>query len=693
MYKTIFKLFIFVYLGVIALYGEEQEQKVEVVAKHLESTETNVNAKDGVVVYYQDSVIKADRATYDKKTQVLTLDGNVEMMGYQGAKQKSQHVTINTTTNEVKFQELFFMSAEDIWLYAKNAKRNDHNYTFGNSMLSSCDVNDPLWKMYFNRSVYDSDDKYMKLYDTTVYLLDIPVFYSPYLAFSTDNQRRSGLLFPLFGYSGNSGFLYEQPIFWAISPSMDMEFNPQIRTQRSLGMYATYRFADSAYSQGKLRTGYFRDKKSYQLEEGNAEQGHYGVEFMYDASKLFTRDTQTEYEDGLYVNAIYLNDIDYINLQKSTMHSLGLTPLQESRLNYYLHNDTFYTGLYANYFIDTRKQDNDETLQQLPSLQIHKYLDHLIWDNLTYRADIRMRNLERNTGSTLNQIEGTIPLELNYAFFDDYLNLSLGESLYYSKYYFGNDTFSYDAFEYYSNIHKVRLFSDLTKTYDGFVHVLQPSLEYSVPGNVMQSPVDFALLSDSQKELFDISLPEEHVTLGLGNYFYDTDANLKFYDRVFQTYYIDRAYEFADLGNEMQYNWKNWQFYNYVVYAHEFNKIREASSRITLKEDEYNFSIGHTYKQKLPDDQTIFVPANNVHFNFSYSVNTRVKMRGGLVYGLDDTDERQLWVVGGSYTRDCWSIDVSMRHGLMPRPVGATMENNIYVQLNFIPFAKVGSTH
>jgi LPS-assembly protein len=54
---------------------EEEKNKIEVSAKHLESTKTTVTAKDGVVVYYQDSVIRADRASYNKETKILVLDG------------------------------------------------------------------------------------------------------------------------------------------------------------------------------------------------------------------------------------------------------------------------------------------------------------------------------------------------------------------------------------------------------------------------------------------------------------------------------------------------------------------------------------------------------------------------------------------------------------------------------------------
>ena len=676
-------------VSIQTLHAAEEKNKIEVTAKHLDTTETTVKATDGVVVYYQDSVIKASSAFYDKKTKLLVLDGNVEMIGYQGTKEHIKHLEIQTESKEVTFEELFFVSENDVWLFTDKAHRSEGNYTFGMSMLSSCDVNDPIWKMVFSHSLYDSEEKYMKVYDAKVYFWDIPMFYTPYLAFSTHKERSSGLLFPLLGYSAEEGFIYEQPIFWAISPSMDMEFNPQIRTNRSIGLYATLRFVDSDHSSGTLRAGYFKDQESYVEENNLPNSSHYGLEFNYESSKIFSDKLPSGFTDGLYINTTFLNDIDYLNLQKTKLEHFGLVPLQESRLNYFLYNNDYYAGINAKYFIDTRKLDNDDTLQILPSVQLHKYLDHFLWNNFTYNVDFQVKNFDRKEGTTLKQAEMKIPLEFTTSFFDDFVSLSLAEDLYYSKFFFGNESYIYDEFEYYSSIHKVKLFTDLTKNYDNFIHVLQPSLGYVKPGNESESPVEFDNLTEDQKELFSVGLPEEHYAFSLSHYFYDKNMKLKFYQRLSQRYYVDREYKFADISNEMQYNWEKWQFYNDVVYAPEFNKVRTSSSRISLYETEYYISVGHTYKKVLPDQPNI-LPANDVSLSFGYTYNQRINFNGGLTYNIDESSSKQ-WRFGGSYKQDCWSMAASVRQDITPRPTGYTTDNTFYVQFNFIPFGGIGT--
>lgn len=671
------------------IFAEEKSVYIEVTAKTIQSTKTTVSGSDGVVVYYGDAVIKANKATYNKETKLLVLDGKVEMIGYRGTKEHSPHLEILTETNEVTFKELFLANQNDVWLYTDRAHRLDGNYTFGRSVLSSCDINDPLWKMDFDSAKYDSEDEYMKVYDASISFMDVPIIYTPYMAFSTNNKRASGLLFPLFGYSANEGFVYEQPVFWAISDSMDLEVNPQIRTKRSLGMYATYRFVDSDHSSGMLRAGYFKDNDAYVEEHLLPHNTHYGLEFNYDSSKLFSDKLPAGFTDGLYINSTLLNDIDYLNLQKTTLTHFGLSPLQESRLNYFLHNNDYYGGINAKYFIDTRKNNNDDTMQILPSVQLHKYLHSLFVDNFTYSADLRINNFYRKTGPTMKQADMKIPLEYTNTLFDDYVSFSLGEDFFYNKAYFGNENYPHDSFQYFSNVSKARLFSDLTKKYETFTHVMQPSLAYVKPGYESQRPVDFEYLTQEQKELFTVGLPEERYVLSLGQYFYDERMKLKFYQRFSQSYNVDRQEHFGDLSNEMQYNWKKWQLYNNVVYSNEFKKIRESSNRITYVRPEYHFTVGHIFKQNLPD-QTTIVPANDVNFNFGYTYNQNIGFNGAITYNIDDDLSNQ-WSFGGSYKVDCWSMAASIRRTITPRPTGETTDDTFYVQFNFIPFITVGT--
>jgi len=684
-----FKILITIFISISFLFVDVSADKLELTANSLETTQDTVYANEGVVVYYNDSIIKSKQATYNKKTKLLVLDGEVEIIGYEGTKEYTNHMELQTDTKEAIFKQLFLAGENDIWLLANKAHKKKGLYILGRSMLSSCDVNNPLWKMVFSDSLYNSNEKYMKIYNAKVYLWDIPIFYTPYLAFSTSKERTSGLLFPKVAYTPSEGIMYEQPIFWNIAKNMDLEINPQIRALRSMGVYSTFRFVDSDHSDGTLRAGYFKDTQSYIDEFSPLHDDHYGIEFNYESSSVFKKYLSDDVADGLYVNTTYLNDIDYLNLQKSRLRHFGIRPRQESRINYFLYNESYYAGINTKYFIDTRAENNNATLQQLPSFQWHKYLNTFLLDNLMYSVDTHVNNITRRVGITMKQAEIKVPIEYSTSFFDNYANLLLSNEFYYSKYFFGNDVFKNDNFQYYSNIQKLSLFTDLTKKYNDVTHVVQPSIEYTNPGTDKQSPVDYESLSVSQKKLFAVGLPEETISFGLKQYLYDEKMNLFFFQRLAQRYYAKREYKLSELENEMQYNFDDWKFYNYVLYSHEYSAIHAMVSSIELEGEGFDILLGHSYKQYLKEESNS-VATNDINLNFKYKINNRVVVNGGFAYDIENTESKQ-WRVGIGYFRDCWSIDTSIKQEIRASSSGPENLRTFYVQLNFKPFGSVGT--
>jgi len=668
--------------------------KIEITAKTLFSKNNIIYAKGSVLVYYDNAIMTSDNASFDKDKKLLILDKNVEIIGYRGTKEHSTHIEIHTDTDEVIFDKLFFVNQNDIWVVTKNAHKEDSNYTFGATVLSSCDMENPIWKMVSSKSKYNKKDNYLEVYNAKLYMLNIPILYTPYMGFSTNRQRSSGFVFPAFGYTQKEGYLYEQPFFWAISDSMDLEINAQTRSLRSVGVYSTFRFVDSPKSKGTIRFGYFKDNDEFVKEYNIKNSEHYGVEFNYNSDDFLEKYLPKGFDDNLYINTTYLNDIDYINLQKTQLTHFGLTPLQESRLNYLINSNDYYLGVNAKYFIDTRKVDNNSTLQILPSIQLHKYLTSLIWDNLTYSVDLKSNRFTRAEGTTLSQYEFRFPLEWTKGFFDNYLNLSLSNEFYYSKYYFANDIFVTDKFRYYSNINRAKIWTDLTKKYKSFVHIMNISLNYIKPNGEDEYPTSFLDLQQNQKELFSVGLPSEQINFSFSQYFYNNSAKLIFYQRFTQSYNIDTntSHRFSDSTNEMGLNLDRWTFYNNLVYSNEYKKIKESSSRITFNKPNFNFSLGHTYKQNLLLDKDNII-ANDINLIFNTNINKKLSINGLISYDLKDDKQKQ-WGVGFLYHRDCWSFSFYMLQDIIPRPPDSllpTTENSYLFQLTFIPFGHFGN--
>jgi LPS-assembly protein len=304
-------------------------------------------------------------------------------------------------------------------------------------------------------------------------------------------------------------------------------------------------------------------------------------------------------------------------------------------------------------------------------------------------------NYYRKEGVNLKQIQFEIPIEYTLSLFDDYLGISLAENIYYSKYFFDKGNFEYDQFRYMSNLHQIKLYSDLTKKYSSFIHVLQPSIMFIVPGFESQEPISYSEFSDDQQALFDVGLPQKHYEFTLNQFFYDNAMNLIFSQRVYQEYYdkktITRAYKWADLHNEMRYNLKHWQFYNDLAYSYHYSKIRESSSYIRYHNEIFNFEISHIYRDILGDEESINLEAaNELGFRFDYIYNSHWDFNGALTYNIDASSSKQ-WRLGFKYKEDCWDFSFAIKQEIIPRPNGSDTQNSFNILMNFVPFASIGA--
>jgi len=680
-------------------------EKIELMAEDLNAVDGNITAKGNVVVHYQNSIIQAESATYDRENHILTLNGErVELMGYSGSKIQSNQITINTKNKETHFKKSFISDNHDIWIFADSGFKQDDNMTFKSSMMSSCDVKNSDWTIYSQSSHYDGKEHYMTMRNVKVKLFDVPVLYTPYLGFNTHSERASGLLFPSFGYSQMDGFVYEQPIYWAPSKSWDIEINPQIRSKRGEGVYGTFRFADSPYSAGGIRFGYFQDKDSFVEEYDLENSEHYGFEMLYNSTHLIERllDKPMDFTDGLYLDVALLNDIDYIYLQKKPMYHFGMSSFMESKLNYFINDDDYLLGVYGKYFIDTTQNDNNKTMQILPTIQLHKYLQTAFIDNLTYSLDFTANNYTREDGITLKLGEFYAPVEYTTSIFDDFISLSLKEDIYYKKAIYGNEPLDIDDYNYFNMVTRAKIFTDLTKKYGSFVHVVQPSITYSLPSNDDDEFEKFEDLNDEQKKLYSPGFEEEDISLRFSQYFYGLGGDLIFYQRFIQSYLPEQEeYNWGNLSNEMEYKIENWKFYNLLIYSHEFNKISEMSSRINWGGKGYGVGISHSFERiySWTEDEEVktYDKTNELKLDFGYAVTDRLSFEVGMTYDIDyDKKEEELqtqYRAGFKYDKGCWNLALGMKQEIRPiqtKDGSKSIEENIIgFQLNFVPFGGI----
>ena len=170
------------------------EPKVEIYATSIDSQDNIVRAYDGVTVVYKDYFLSSDEAIYDKNSGILELLGSVHATYGKDYKLLGKYAKLDISKKERSFKPFFMLEKKsEVWISADEGCAIDKDYAIESGVLSGCNPNDPLWKMQFSSSDYNADDMWLNLYNTRVYIYDIPVIYTPYFGFSLDTRRRTGM--------------------------------------------------------------------------------------------------------------------------------------------------------------------------------------------------------------------------------------------------------------------------------------------------------------------------------------------------------------------------------------------------------------------------------------------------------------------------------------------------------------------
>ena len=684
------------FLLLVLFFGSvwaQPPQDVEVLAQNVTKNGTMVHAVKDVVLYSPKYLITADEAYYDYESGDLELFGNITMLEGVSYATRSGHTKLNLNTDKGVSDPLFFFEEKsNVWIKCENAVLSPDTYVTQKSIVSSCNTQDPDWKIAFTTGEFNKENKWLHLYNPVFYANDIPVFYLPYFSFSTDKTRRTGLLRPEFGMGGSEGFYYMQPIYFAPDVDYDVELRPQIRTSRGEGMHGTYRFVDSPYSHGDITTGYFKEQSSYAKEEDLKNSSHYGLHVMYDRSELLS----TKYnnlEDGLWVDINYLNDIDYYNTMNNNL--LSYDKLVTSRFNYYVTKDLDYFGVYAKYYIDTSKTTNDATMQELPTLHYHHFSNPLLLDNLLYSVDYKAKNYDRKEGITALQNEVDAPFTFYFSLLEDYLHVSVSENIYASHIAYGNDDTQENEGKYWRNYHKISLYTEVAKPYDSFYHTMFIGLDHIIPSKEDENGymADFIALNTLAKS----------TSLTLKEFFYDNDAEKKVSHKIRQFYYSDYEYKYGNLENDLKYHITDKvSLGNTIHYSHEFHKISRNQVSANYADDTYSTSLRYTYQDNIYKENTIYKILEDVTTNKDYNYITfyadtkyftHYNIFTSINYDVRD-DEFKGWTLGFKKSSKCWDYSIQYRDKTTPKLTSASIDSvnrqGVIFQFNIYPMGSVG---
>lgn len=159
--------------------------------------------------------------------------------------------------------------------------RGEDQYHLENATFSTCAPGKRDWEIAVDELDLDYTGEVGSARNATVRFMDAPIFYTPWLSFSLNNQKKSGFLPPTIGSTSKSGFEVTAPWFWNIAPHMDATITPRLMLRRGLQLSTEFRYlldtetnrGNAAYpDRGQIRLEYLpgdklanRDRYGYAL--------------------------------------------------------------------------------------------------------------------------------------------------------------------------------------------------------------------------------------------------------------------------------------------------------------------------------------------------------------------------------------------------------------------------------------------
>lgn len=398
-----------------------------------------VDAEGEVLVRSGDDYMQADFARYFHFSEWIYLRGNVRVRWdkyYLEAEEAEFDLR-----NRVGWLKRGRIITEDPHIYISSErieKKGDLQYSFAEAEITACEDDPAAWSLKVSSATINQNDM-ATLWNPRLRVLDMPVLYFPYLAFSTKYTRESGLLYPEFGSSNRLGVTYLQPIYFAINDENDATLTEYYMSDRGVMQDLEFRSTPDSASKLWLRGSWLNDREADDTEAEEDDQfdedglirpnhDRYWLRGMFDGY-LVDPDWQLKMDldyvsDQNYLREFQRGQIGY-NRSRSilrsefgrdiaTQDSLTRTSamlISRQSDNYGLNLQAAYTQNLA-YMNDNLDPAENPTVQRLPELSAFAYKNTLGSTPFEWEAQGIATNFWRRGGTTGLRLDARPELSL-----------------------------------------------------------------------------------------------------------------------------------------------------------------------------------------------------------------------------------------------------------------------------------------
>lgn len=719
--KYFFFFLIVLFQSILMGLMAKENQTMQIIANKIDQNGTIITATGDILVFSPNYFITAQKIVYDKNSSTMNLYENVNIVKDKETVTVSNYAFLDMK-NEINSANpiLLIDKSTNIWINAKTIDKNKDFNVIKNATISSCDCTDPSWSISFSSGDFNTSNQWINTYNNTLYIHDIPAWYflipaipyataptlaisymllnMPYMGFSTNTQRRTGLLIPQFGYGQKDGWLYAQPIYYAPREDVDFEYIPQIRHLRGNGHEIKARYADSKYSKIEFDGGIFTEKDSYYKNENLVNQRHLGWNLKYNRSKLFSNDDSS---DGFYGYLQDMNDIDYLNTKYDRNNEiLYADKMLESKIKYFYNNQTYNINGEVIHYNDISYingiENNDKTVMQVePAIGFHKYADSLFFNNLRDSLDIKYKKQNREIGFGAETLDIILPFTYTHTFFNDYLLFSYEKLFGFNHIkYLNNNNQQYKDGQLLSTKDSVSLEIDLLKSFESTIHTVSLNAKYSKPRDMKKDGDIYRTKDDpSTLSIFPYIDEVENINISFNQSLFNKE-NLStiFNHKINQKIIYDSngSSTLDNLENEITLYLPYASLSNRLLYNHDEKMAVSSTSSASFSKDNYFTNVDYSYSFEknattglYKDSEKVEAITGNIGTKVLKYYTVAYKEQYDLTKHISKFKEYKLKI-----DKKCWGLDLSFQDRLVATATNtnsAKRQSIIYATITLKP--------
>jgi LPS-assembly protein len=220
------------------LQKDEMYMEADEVVREDDAGLTTANGN--IEVRYNGRTLRADKLVYNDKTGVIHAYGHIVVVNADGSSEYADEMVLDEDMRAGVALGFSARLQENVKIAAASAaKRNENIEELNKAIYTPCEIcakdgspRTPTWSIAAERVVRDKKRRIVYYRNARFRLFGVSVLYLPVFWHADPAaDRTSGFLVPKASVSDRRGASYEQPYYWAFSPSADLIISPQINSK------------------------------------------------------------------------------------------------------------------------------------------------------------------------------------------------------------------------------------------------------------------------------------------------------------------------------------------------------------------------------------------------------------------------------------------------------------------------------